>query len=467
MVLGIDDVTVWLVNSLFKEAVYTKAKKVLGEDAFSNIGRKALNEAIKDENNLMVWNKINESNDITLKDTRNLTAICESIPVEHEKCHTFFSNLQKEFAKELYSRGEDDPVQNFLLDQMKDQWMEGYQNVLQEYPEEEVRAKLAEGLLNAAIYYRKTKKFSEMEECISKLKSLHAKYPEKGVRAKLAVGLYHTAIYKREKRQFSEMEEYLNKLRSLHEKYPEKAIRPRLGMGLVTAINYYGKNNRISEMEEWLTELRSLYKKYPEKEVGHDLAGALVNVTAIYGKAQNFSKMKENLNKLRSLYAKYPEKAMRLKLGMGLVAGIATYGGAKKPSKMEKCLKELKSLHEKHPDIELNMNLASGLYNALILNSDMENHFDDFLLLYKLSYYLPNTLDKLERMELIKEKVVTLISEKLKHSDESAMKETIDTIQSQLSETNFLLLINEVADMLPWKTQKILWKIINKENSRH
>lgn len=64
----------WLVSSLFGGVVYDKAKTLLGEDAFLKITRKAKNEAIKREDNLIVWNKISELEDVKIKDpTKDFT----------------------------------------------------------------------------------------------------------------------------------------------------------------------------------------------------------------------------------------------------------------------------------------------------------------------------------------------------------------------------------------------------------
>ena len=51
MVLGLEALTIWLVESLFGGVVYDKAKDLLGEYPFLKITRKARNEAIKNEEN--------------------------------------------------------------------------------------------------------------------------------------------------------------------------------------------------------------------------------------------------------------------------------------------------------------------------------------------------------------------------------------------------------------------------------
>jgi len=68
MALSLGVLAIWLVSSLFGGIVYDKAKTLFGEDVFLKITRKAKNEAIKNDDNLIVWNKINELKDVKIKD---------------------------------------------------------------------------------------------------------------------------------------------------------------------------------------------------------------------------------------------------------------------------------------------------------------------------------------------------------------------------------------------------------------
>ncbi|MBU7027025.1 MAG: hypothetical protein HXS48_08785 [Theionarchaea archaeon] len=251
--------------------------------------------------------------------------------------------------------------------------------------------------------------------------------------------------------------------KELSKDYSDKEVREELAMGLYNAAKYYGKAGQFSKMEECLDELRTLHREYPEKEVREELAMGLVNATRYYAEATEFSKMEECLDELRTLHREHPEKEVREKLAMGLVNATGDYGKAGQFSKIEECLDKLRTLHREHPEKEVREELAKGLFNAMVLRPEIENHYTDLLLLYKLKSYLPETPDKEMRIESIKELLLTTTVEKLKKSKESAIKETLHTIKSELSDVEFVLLMNEISDRLPWEVQKNLWKIIDSE----
>ena len=216
-------------------------------------------------------------------------------------------------------------------------------------------------------------------------------------------------------------------------------------------------------IKRWMECYKELSKDYSDKEVREELAMGLYNAAKYYGKAGQFSKMEECLDELRTLHREYPEKEVREELAMGLVNATRYYAEATEFSKMEECLDELRTLHREHPEKEVREELAKGLFNAMVLRPEIENHYTDLLLLYKLKSYLPETPDKEMRIESIKELLLTTTVEKLKKSKESAIKETLHTIKSELSDVEFVLLMNEISDRLPWEVQKNLWKIIDSE----
>jgi len=69
--------------------------------------------------------------------------------------------------------------------------------------------------------------------------------------------------------------------------------------------------------------------------------------------------------------------------------------------------------------------------------------------------------DKENRTKKIRDSLIIITANKLKKSEESTIIQIIQKIESELPETEFVLLINDITNKLPWKIQKIIWKIIN------
>jgi hypothetical protein len=112
----------WLLSSLFGGCVYERTKDFLQKDVYYSLTEKALNETIKNENNLVVWNAIMEKQDLRIRDplTFDFDEICTLFSgKEVEACQDFSRDLQREYLKQLYELGERDPAVGFLLREIR------------------------------------------------------------------------------------------------------------------------------------------------------------------------------------------------------------------------------------------------------------------------------------------------------------------------------------------------------------
>jgi tetratricopeptide (TPR) repeat protein len=108
----------WLLSSLFGGWVYQQTESLLQKDTFYSLTEKAVNGAIKDKSNLIIWNDINERQDIKIEDplTFDSDDICTKFSGrDAEACHHFFRDLQEHYLRQLYELGEKDPVLKFLI----------------------------------------------------------------------------------------------------------------------------------------------------------------------------------------------------------------------------------------------------------------------------------------------------------------------------------------------------------------
>jgi tetratricopeptide (TPR) repeat protein len=110
----------WLTSSLFGGYIYQKAEEKFGKDTFTGIVKKALHEVLKKDNNLIIWNKIMEKEDLQVRalltDFSQVRAWFSG--EDAVLCEELFRDLQKEYLKQLHEVGKKDPVTKYLLDEL-------------------------------------------------------------------------------------------------------------------------------------------------------------------------------------------------------------------------------------------------------------------------------------------------------------------------------------------------------------
>jgi tetratricopeptide (TPR) repeat protein len=118
VVLGLSK---WLVSSLFGGYVYQQAVKKFGKDKFQLLTERALDEVLKKEDNRIIWNKIMEKEDFKIEDSTefDFNQVCSWFSGEDTTlCQNLFENLQREYLKQLYEVGKEDPVTKYLLNEV-------------------------------------------------------------------------------------------------------------------------------------------------------------------------------------------------------------------------------------------------------------------------------------------------------------------------------------------------------------
>lgn len=326
-------------------------------------------------------------------------------------------------------------------------------------PENEVREKLAEGFVNATKHYGKVLDSKKMENYLEELRELHKKYPETEESELLSKGLFNAILHYAVGVPNSKlMEKYTDELRELYEKHQGKEVREHLAQCFVNVIIHYEIMVLGSKMmEEYLNELRELYEKYEEKEVGENFAKGLVNAMAHYGKVEDTEKMEKCIDELRELHKKYPETELRKRLAEGLF-NMTVSSKAVDTEKMEKYFDELSELYKKYPEKEVREQLSKGLFN--VIKYAIKQPYENFILLYKLRFDLPDNKYKEVEIKLIEETRDEIQSKYNKNN--KSITDFVKNLHLALNnETELVILIDRVAEKLPIKIQKSLYEALN------
>lgn len=112
----------WLVSSLLDKVLSENVRKILGKNAFQTLTQKALQQVLKKEDNLIIWNEIMSMTDLKIKDPTefDFAQICSHLSSENQElCQSFFQDLREEYLNQVYLLGSKDPALKFLLEKKK------------------------------------------------------------------------------------------------------------------------------------------------------------------------------------------------------------------------------------------------------------------------------------------------------------------------------------------------------------
>ena len=114
-------VTEWVMSSLFGGLLYQEVAKWVKKDEYTHLTHKALAVLLKEEDNRMIWNTINEKSELMIHDPLEFDAsqICDQFPAEEKStCQNFFSSLQKEYLRQLCDHGKKDPFGKYIIQKL-------------------------------------------------------------------------------------------------------------------------------------------------------------------------------------------------------------------------------------------------------------------------------------------------------------------------------------------------------------
>ena len=177
---------------------------------------------------------------------------------------------------------------------------------------------------------------------------------------------------------------------------------------------------------------------------------------------ENWIKNYDELSKI------YPESAVREKLSSGLYNATNNYGEAGQFPEMEQCLQELRELHERYNESAVRENFIMGLYNAIHLYPLLKKeHFNYLVSLYVLRHELPEDIKKQKNIKKIENLLINEIKTTIEinyHNNQEFLKQYILDIKEMIeNETEFLLLMNQVCDNIPFIFQKFIWDVLKEK----